>query len=317
MKKNGTYESRKLKISQTLTNLYSNDIEKSNILELRFNTLKDNYGELGYSHPDILKKQYDSKLKNNTLPSSENVVNKMFETKKRNGTLPGTKEITEKMLKTLKGKGPEYMKEINRKRNETFKKNKTYTKSKPANLFFEIFNKYFDFDREYQIYDNKSWFIDFYSKKYDFYIQFDGDYWHGLNKTDSEIQNILNQPKKNDRVINHIFADRKQNDYFEKNNLFFIRISEKYFYNFLKQQWPHIKNPLKSGNIQLFLDNPELAFNLLIEMSHFKSNATTIESILNKSDKSNLEQTSRVDLKEDRNRGILINTENLLKQNIV
>ena len=313
MIKNGMYELRKQKISKTMIDIFNNDNKKSRILEKRFNSLYNNYGEIGYSHPDILRKQYESKLKNNTLPASKNVVDKMFETKKKNGTLPNSPEIIKKQLNTFYSHDENFIKDVVTRRHETYKRNGTHTKSKPADLFFSIFGDSLNLIREFQITNRKCWFIDFYSEKYKLYIQFDGNYWHSVNKTNEEIQEILSNHEKYKRIVGHIYNDRQQNKYFEDKGLKFLRIAEKSFLDYVKNERPQIKNPLKSGKLHLVVDNPELALITILKLAFHKSNATTIQNILNESDKSNLGGMSRVDLKEDRNRGVLVNTENLLR----
>lgn len=304
LKFNDTEKIRKQKISNTMKNK-----DWTKIIEKRKIKMKEKFGDLGYSHPIIQKKQRETKIKNDTLPNSESVLKKQFETKSKNGTLPNSKNVIEKQLKTFFSKGEEFIKDIVKKRNETYKKNNTHTKSKPSDLFYIVFKDSLELEREYQIFNKKSWFIDFYSKKFDIYIQFDGSYWHGLYKSEEEIQKEVEISGKNRRVLNHIFNDRKQNEYFNVNNLKLYRISDIDFLNFLKRAQPHNKNPLNSGKLQFKLDNPELAFKILYKISYFKSSATTIERQLNESNKSNLIVTSRVDFKENRNRGILINIE--------
>ena len=65
--------------------------------------------------------------------------------------------------------------EILAKANRTKKRNGSYGKSKKEDAFHEFFKSNFDESVERQAMFNQ-WAIDFYSPKYDMFIQFDGDY---------------------------------------------------------------------------------------------------------------------------------------------
>lgn len=298
--KNNSEVLRRKKISETMKNKFRDETWKKSVLDKRFESLENNFGELGYSNPLISEKRYETKRKNNTLPNSESVLKRQYETKSKNGTLPNSPKVIEKGRNTLLSKGQEFMNEINRKRNETFKKNRTFTRSKSADLFFETFSS-LNFEREFQVNDKKSWFIDFYSHEHNIYVQFDGVYWHGLDGRITE------------RVARHIEIDKRQNEYFEKNNLKLYRVTDVSFFDMQASY----KNSLScNNNVQGTshkMDNPELALEILHKIAYFKTSATTIEKQSSESDKSNLIGISRVDQKIDRNREILQETEILSK----
>jgi hypothetical protein len=299
---------RREKISKSLINRYIKDGKK--IIEKRNITFFSKHKfDIENAKIDIRHKMNETKKKNDTTPHSESVLVKQFDTKKKNNTLPSSKLVIEKSLKTLRSKGPEFMVNINRKRNETFKKHQSNTKSSKADLFFDIFNSVLNLEREHQVVEHRSWFVDFYNREYDMYIQFDGTFWHGLERTQDDLLNEFNKTKRLKGVLDHKITDQKQNNYFEKNNLKLYRISDKDFQNYLLASYN--KNSLKSGELLKndIKDNPELALKIIDKMSYHKSSATTNEKQLNESDKSNLIELSKVDHKSDRNREILTNTE--------
>ncbi len=110
------------------------------------------------------------------------------------------------------------------KRHATMKKNGTYKTSKPENVVYQVLcNKYGEENilRQSLV---EQWPIDFYVKSIYTYVQVDGTYWHGLNKTFKELEESSN-PR--DRVIlQKKKTDIKQNDWFEKHFLKLVRITE-------------------------------------------------------------------------------------------
>ena len=90
------------------------------------------------------------------------------------------------------------------KRHENMKARGTYCKSKTEDAFYEklcfIFN---DVKRQLSI---KTWSIDLYVKDIETYIQFDGIYWHGLDKSFDE----LSQSSRDIVIKRHWKTDREQ-----------------------------------------------------------------------------------------------------------
>ena len=131
--------------------------------------------------PETAKKRHETQKKNGTY---EIAARKRHETKKRDG-------IYKIAIK---------------KCHETMKKNGTYGKSKKEDAFHEFFKFNFDENVERQArYDQ--WSIDFYSPKYNMYIQFDGDYWHGYLNTPEELQ----KSKQGRVILGTIERDKLQN----------------------------------------------------------------------------------------------------------
>lgn len=111
-----------------------------------------------------------------------------------------------------------------RKAHETMKRNGTFKTSKPEEQLHKILiEKFGEQDVIRQVVVNKKWAIDFYVKSIDTYVQFDGDYWHGLDRPISVIKEFKT---KRDRQIYYKWCvDRKQDVWFKTNMMKLIRIS--------------------------------------------------------------------------------------------
>lgn len=148
-----------------------------------------------------------------------------------------SKEIYQKQVNTMIERyGVEnaaFSKEIKNRRNffdswkkqhETKKKNGLYglRRSKLENQFGNFLRGLFN-EVEQSIIVNVGE-IDFYVKDIDTYIQFDGVYWHGLDRTPEEIKNSSKIRDKN--IYNRYQLDIKQNIWFKENNLKLVRITD-------------------------------------------------------------------------------------------
>jgi len=115
------------------------------------------------------------------------------------------------------------------KRHETMKRNGTYGKSRSEDRFHEFLCVNFGEDNVVRqvLIENTKWAIDFYVKTIDTYIQFDGAFWHGL---DRPIDVIKEFKTSRDRVICHKYdTDREQDKWFKINNKRLVRIIDKEF----------------------------------------------------------------------------------------
>lgn len=116
-----------------------------------------------------------------------------------------------------------------RLRHESTKRNGSYGKSKPENECYEYLCCRFgkeNIERQCPI---KNWAIDFYIKSIDIYVQLDGVYWHGLNRP---IEIIAEHKTKQDVQIHKKYLDdREQNEFFVKNGLKLIRVTDIQFKN--------------------------------------------------------------------------------------
>jgi len=79
---------------------------------------------------------------------------------------------------------------------------------------------------DHQVHVN-GWLIDFYVKSIDTYVQFDGVYWHGLNRS---LDRLQNPGSKRDRDISKKWhRDREQDGWFMNNGKRLVRITDKEF----------------------------------------------------------------------------------------
>lgn len=78
-----------------------------------------------------------------------------------------------------------------------------------------------------QVNVSKFWVIDFYIKTIDTYLQFDGVYWHGL---DRPIDEIRQSDKGRDKAIYRKWlVDRQQEKWFKDQGKRLVRITDKQF----------------------------------------------------------------------------------------
>jgi hypothetical protein len=114
------------------------------------------------------------------------------------------------------------------KAHETRKKNKTYVTSKLENLFYDFLCEQFNASNVIrQIRINQRWEIDFYINSLSVYVQFDGIYWHGL---DRPIEEIREHKQLRDVTISKKYdTDREQEKWFLENDLSLVRIIESSF----------------------------------------------------------------------------------------
>jgi len=71
------------------------------------------------------------------------------------------------------------------------------------------------------------WSIDFYIKTTNVYVQFDGVYWHGLNKPIDVIK--TETAKRSMTIVATYEKDRHQDLWFKENNVRLIRITDQQF----------------------------------------------------------------------------------------
>lgn len=117
--------------------------------------------------------------------------------------------------------------ELRRKAHATMKKRGNYGKSKIEDDFYQCLTKLCksnNVERQTRVH---KWSIDFFIKNMNMYIQFDGVYWHGLNRPISTIKQFKN-PR--DKVIYATYLrDQEQNEWFKKSNVKLIRIKDEEF----------------------------------------------------------------------------------------
>ena len=105
------------------------------------------------------------------------------------------------------------------------KRNGSYAKSKIEDEFYEALCAHFgkdDIERQSSV---NGWPIDFFVKSRQTYVQFDGVYWHGL---DRPLNMILENKSPRDRVIyGKWLTDCQQDEWFYLQNLKLVRVTDR------------------------------------------------------------------------------------------
>jgi G:T-mismatch repair DNA endonuclease (very short patch repair protein) len=97
--------------------------------------------------------------------------------------------------------------------------------SKIENKFHQFLLNYFN-EVKTQI-PIREWSLDFYLPKLDTYIQFDGNYWHGIDTSVEELE--AKNTKISKAIIRTKERDREREEWFKKNNMRLVRVIEKDF----------------------------------------------------------------------------------------
>jgi len=74
--------------------------------------------------------------------------------------------------------------------------------------------------------DNEVWCIDMYIPSINTYVQFDGIYWHGLDRDISEIERAAKQRDIDKSILEARKRDMRQNEWFLKNGKRLVRITD-------------------------------------------------------------------------------------------
>lgn len=114
-----------------------------------------------------------------------------------------------------------------KKSHETMKRNGSYGKSKVEDSFYDFLNNLYGegvVDRQRKV---NGWNIDFYVESSDLYVQFDGVYWHGLDRPIEVIEKL--NDKRSKSIYETFLKDKRQNEWFEKNGLKLIRVTDREF----------------------------------------------------------------------------------------
>ena len=214
------------------------------VYEFKRKSCLEKYGvEHHLQNEEIQKKRIDTciELFGGRAPMSSEEIRKKSEKtnqERYNGHFSKTEKIKKKRRETcLKKYGVDSFsktkefkekvnwQQVNTKGFETRKKNGMSPVSKIEEKFGDFLRSNFkDVHSQIQI---SNWWIDFYIPSKDVYVQFDGDYWHGLNKTTAE---LLSSKNPRDRVIAGTRErDRQKERWFEENGYKLVRIFESQF----------------------------------------------------------------------------------------
>jgi len=138
------------------------------------------------------------------------------------------KKVQEKTKKTNLEKygveNPTQNKEIQKKVHETKKRNGSYGKSIQEDKYYKCLCLDYgkeDIERQKRI---NGWSIDFHIKSKNLYIQFDGVYYHGLDRPLEEIKKFKTDTDK--VIYGTMLRDIAQNKWFKNNNMTLIRVRE-------------------------------------------------------------------------------------------
>lgn len=114
-----------------------------------------------------------------------------------------------------------------RQRHETMKRNGSYFNSRNEDAFYSwLVGRFGEDDVERQVVVSK-WPIDFHVKSIDTYVQFDGEYWHGLDRPIEEI--MLFKTSRDKTILRKFQIDREQDAWCAENSLRFVRVTDKQF----------------------------------------------------------------------------------------
>lgn len=111
-------------------------------------------------------------------------------------------------------------------------KNGTFVTSKTELQFFELLK--FAFGEENVIHGKRvnKWPIDFYVTNTNVHYQFDGDYWHGLDRDRTTLESSTNRRDK--AILGKMKNDLEQNEWFSLNGFRLVRVSESSYHSFLR-----------------------------------------------------------------------------------
>lgn len=115
------------------------------------------------------------------------------------------------------------------KRHKTLKLNGWYAqhRSTSEDEFFQLLSLKFGSENVKRHVTVHSWSIDFYVDSVDVYVQFDGVYWHGLDRSIEIIQEFKHP--QDATIHKTILRDRQQDHWFAEHGMRLIRITDKEF----------------------------------------------------------------------------------------
>lgn len=115
--------------------------------------------------------------------------------------------------------------DMRRKQHKTLKENGYSFNSSNAEIQFEArLKSIFSNVNSSVLVNGGLWPIDYHIVELNVYVQFDGDYWHGLDRQIDEIRKLNNL--RDASILKKINTDARQNEWFMTNNFRLFRISE-------------------------------------------------------------------------------------------
>jgi|SRR6478736_2294022 len=117
-----------------------------------------------------------------------------------------------------------------KKRHSTMKQNESYGSSKSEDACYQLLCETYGSNQVRRQVELESWSIDFYVNCIDTYVQFDGAYWHGLDRAAEVIKRSSMLGHKRDKsILFTLETDRKQCEWALVNNVRLVRITDKEF----------------------------------------------------------------------------------------
>ena len=213
-----------MNVSKTKENWQNQEIRERTIAALTKSLSKPDVKEKRSKAQKVAQNRYDVVQKRSaSIKRSHNTPEYKAKASEIQKEAQNRPEIKEKKSKSIK---EAWTPEAHQRRHETMKRNGTYgKKTKPEAKLETFLQSTFGIDNViYQKFIHR-WPIDFYVKSVDAYIQFDGVYWHGLDRTVEEL--ALLKTKRDINIYSRRHTDSEQNAWFKTNNLKLVRITDK------------------------------------------------------------------------------------------
>lgn len=172
---------------------------------------------------DNCNKIFESRFKSYNTYQFCNI--KCLNESQRNGVIKIKKENY--FLKKYGIKNPYNIKKIliSRQNKDNKKFIKNYNSSMQEEELYKFLCYFFgkeNINRNIRINKNRKYTIDFYIKNFNFYIQHDGSYWHGLNRDINEIKKFKN--KRDVKIFQKYNTDIEVNKFCDDNDLKLLRV---------------------------------------------------------------------------------------------
>lgn len=186
-------------------------------------TLRKNYGVDWCTKSSVIKekiKRTNSERYGSEWPAQSDIV------QEKRKVLAFERYGVEHWMQTDKAKllFAEKRDQITEKRFSTLKKNGMLKKSRLEDDFFDLLVSHFGCDDVQRWIRINGWSIDFYVKSIDTFVQFDGVFWHGLDRTEEQLKNSIR--RIDSTIMRTRQRDEKQIQWFEQNQKRLIRITD-------------------------------------------------------------------------------------------
>ena len=197
-------------------------------------------------HGSSYRDKAQRKIRNTYKDKKQSIVKKIKETTKAKygvdnvSKLPHIKKQKQRTTLSNFGVGHHWSSPLIRKKiHNTMKENGSYSGiSKIQSEFGMLLNNEFGKENVAHSIIKNGWEIDFYIKSLKAYVQFDGVYWHGLDRSLNEIEKSDKQ--RDIAILKTVERDASQARWFAQNGLKLIRITDKEYINYGEKVIKHI-----------------------------------------------------------------------------